>query len=143
MNDFSRVILALCGVFGVLLLGCCGFLGMGIRQNKSRSTVNTERPDSFLDDMNMKYDAEKLTKQTVLAILKAPKTAQFDLQTRHDQKRYALVKGTVSSQNSFGALLTVPIEAMYYNDNGTLKTALLNFDGKSIISDKALIEKCK
>lgn len=139
------VLIFACCVFGSVFL-FLGFIFLLVNFGPQRQPKQTQsassKGDTFFEEMNLKYDAEKLTKQSVLAILKAPTTAKFSLQTRHDNFRYALVNGSVTSQNSFGAMLTVSVQAMYYNDSGKLKTAMLRFDGKTLISDQSLIDMC-
>jgi hypothetical protein len=124
----------------LLVLAWVVFLGL---TGAALTSAKHSQKDTFVDESMLRYDAEKLTKDNVLALLKAPTTAKFSLQTRHDNFRYALVKGTVTSQNSFGAMLTVPVESVCYNDNGKWRLALLNYDGKEISSDKALLDKCR
>ncbi len=141
------VLIFACCVFGsVFLIIATVFLLVNFgpaRATRQAPAATTQKGPSFIDEMNFKYDAEKATKESILAVLKAPTTAKFKLETRHADFRYAMVKGSVTSQNSFGAMLTVPVQAMYYNDSGKLKTALLQFDGKTLVSNQDLIDKCK
>lgn len=139
------VLIFACCVFGSVFL-FLGFIfllvNFGPESQPKRTQSTSAKVDPFFEEMNLKYDAEKLTKESVLAILKAPTTAKFSLQTRHDKFRYALVNGSVTSQNSFGAMLTVPVQAIYYNDSGKLKTAMLRFDDKTLFSNEELIRMC-
>lgn len=103
-----------------------------------------KRVPSHENTLFIKADAQSLTKAIVSDLLKAPTTARFSLEARvGPNKNFVMVMGSVASENSFGASISVPIQATYYNDKGSLKTALLILDRKVLISDEELNAKCK
>jgi hypothetical protein len=84
-------------------------------------------------------DSQISTQQQIRQILKAPRTAEFDLHvtyTPNAMPAHYMVRGEVHAQNGFGALLKNTVYAAYQSTNGeSLQCIKLTLNGELIAED--------
>jgi hypothetical protein len=82
-------------------------------------------------DIDFQYYGKKDAQNTIKDVLKAPTTAKFsDFTVKHIDRKVVTVTGKVTSQNSFGAMLTEPFECIFWFDGTSLKLASSTLAGK-------------
>ena len=146
------VLIAMLGLLGLMALACggCIFLagtaiqkGQEMHQEKLASMTPEQR--AFYDLENeLQNDARRIRREFQAFIteqLKSPKTAEFELSAQafgHDGKKAVVVTGKVTSQNSFGALLTKDVHGEYLDNGSGYKLVGLNFDDEKLRTDESV-----
>lgn len=122
-----------------MLLLCGGMMSL----LQKASDANQKRLEAMTPQERREYDINKayeeaqfeykrIATEFITQRLKAPKTAEVELKTLTDKKKLVLMfDGTVTSQNSFGAMLTKPVNVTYVRPNVDSKFELTSFSFES------------
>jgi hypothetical protein len=137
------------GVAGVLMLMLCG--GMLSLLQKA-SDANKKKLEAMTPQERREYDINKVYEEAqftykrratefITERLKAPTTAKIDLETRGDKRKLVLMySGTVTSQNSFGAMLTKPVAVVYARPtvDSAFELTSFTFESDSVVFNEKL-----
>ena len=139
MRVLVLVIVAMIGV-GVLACGGCFTLIASLPKPTPQQQAANKATS---DELGLRVRGERLTREYISKFLKAPKDAEFsDVTVKAIDTQVVFVTGDVTAQNSFGARLTNPFQAMYWNQDDKMDLAELHLAGEVKYKDKPLAAKC-
>jgi hypothetical protein len=148
-NSARNLLIVIGSIIGGGVVLCGGCLTLFISSIPKPTAERRQESRDFFEDLGYQQQAEREAKTLITSFLKAPKTASFDFQSKTVRGEIAtviFVDGTVSSQNSFGALLTSPMAVVYWreHDNAANQLAYAQLDGEALpVGDLQLLRWCR
>ena len=150
--SFLKIVLI---IAAVVVFGCCG--GIALLFNSAIKTRNATlaamtpeqrlalktQEDYERSTFSLKREASEMLRRQ----LKAPKDAEIELESVKPDTRMLVVylKWTVTSQKSFGAKLTKPVQVVYgrRSTTGEFKLVYYQFESDPMILDQGLYDFLK
>jgi hypothetical protein len=129
------------GLGGMMLLMCSGCLMLFSSLPKPSPPKPGEV--SLVDEIGMQTRCERQTRELISAKLKAPTTAKFELKSGHFGHKAVVVTGVVTSQNSFSAMITDKITAVYWWDGKQPEVGRVFLGETLLYSNDAVYLRCK
>lgn len=132
-------------LFAVMFFTCAGAVVM-VARSMPKSSPEQIAAKKKIDDLSkqrrtLELRAVQMTELAITKILKAPTTAKFELQGYQYDMACVTVSGNVTSQNSFAAMLTQPVQAYYLVAPKGLEIAHLSLNNKSVFDDPEKFDK--
>jgi hypothetical protein len=130
----------------VLVSLCCGVFSIFINNlpkpaPKTEQQIANDKQATL--DRSLARRCESDVQTRITALLKAPKTAKFELDStthRSGDEVVAIVTGNVTSQNAFGAMLTDPLLGMYLQTPKQYTLVQLTMGNETLFVDEKTLE---